>query len=514
MKTAEDLYLIGLHLSQYRHATRYPDAYWREALRRDRTDIRCNNALGTWYFQRGEFAEAEKHFRQAISSLTRLNANPYDGEPYYNLGLTLRLQGNLDEAYASFYKATWNYAWRAASFYAIAEIECTRKAWDLALEHASLSLRANTDHVNVRNLIVLILRQLNRAQEADQILRETLALDPLDFWSLELAEGSVNAGNQVRLDIAFDYLRAGFFEPAARVLKAGDCSAKDGSAPILLYTLANVYSRLGDEPAARDCFERAKNAEPQYCFPSRLEEMLVLEAAIAFDPLDARAHYYLGNFLYDRRRHHQAISHWERSVQLDNSFPTAWRNLGIGYFNIEHNGEKARSAFEHAFQAGPTDARILYERDQLWKRLGVAPGIRLAELERHLDLVTLRDDLSVELAALYNQIDQPDKAHHLLRNRRFQPWEGGEGLALAQHARAHLALGRGALTDGRPADAIRLFEGALASPANLGEAKHLLASQNDIYYWLGSSFSCAGRKINRQEPVGAKRRTPREISRR
>ena len=51
------------------------------------------------------------------------------------------------------------------------------------LAHAQLSLRANTDNGNVRNLIVLILQKLGRLEEATQMLRETRQLDPLDFWS-------------------------------------------------------------------------------------------------------------------------------------------------------------------------------------------------------------------------------------------------------------------------------------------------------------------------------------------
>jgi tetratricopeptide (TPR) repeat protein len=492
VKTIEELYLIGLHLAQYRHATRYPDAYWREALRRTPSDARCNNALGSWHLQRGEFMEAEKHFRAAITRLTHLNANPNDGEPYYNLGLTLRFLGDLDEAYDSFYKATWNYAWRAASFHAIAEIDCRRGAWDLALAHAQLSLRANADNCSVRNLIVLILQQLGRLEEASQMLSETRQLDPLDFWSLELAGVDLNVDNQLRLDIAFDYVRAGFFERATTVLKGAGDSAQDGSVPIVFYALAMIHWQLGDEKAARDWQRRARDANPRYCLPNRFEEMLLLEAAIAFDPSDARAHYYLGNLLYDRRRHREAITHWEHSTQLDKPLPTTWRNLGIGYFNVERNSDKAHSAFEEAFHAAPSDARVFYERDQLWKRLGAAVELRIAELERHLDLVALRDDLSVELAALYNQADQPEKAYELLRSRKFQPWEGGEGLALTQHTRAHLALGRRALVAGNTADAIRLFKGAMENPPNLGEARHLLASQNNVYYWLGCAWFLSG----------------------
>lgn len=55
-------------------------------------DARCNNALGLRALKRGEWGSAEAHFRAAIERLTLRNPNPLDGEPYYNLGLTLRFQ--------------------------------------------------------------------------------------------------------------------------------------------------------------------------------------------------------------------------------------------------------------------------------------------------------------------------------------------------------------------------------------------------------------------------------------
>ena len=36
------------------------------------------------------------------------------------------------------------------------------------------------------------------------------------------------------------------------------------------------------------------------------------------------------------------------------------------------------------------------------------------------------------------------------------------------------------------------FEHALASPENLGEARHLLANQSDIHFWLGEAHAAAG----------------------
>ena len=58
--------------------------------------------------------------------------------------------------------------------------------------------------------------------------------------------------------------------------------------------------------------------------------------------------------------------------------------------------------------------------------------------------------------------------------------------------RTHLALGRAALAQGDPAAAQAHFEQALHLPANLAEAKHLLANQSDLHYWLGVACEALG----------------------
>ena len=93
---------------------------------------------------------------------------------------------------------------------------------------------------------------------------------------------------------------------------------------------------------------------------------------------------------------------------------------------------------------------------------------------------------------MYNLTGQPEKALRLLTTRNFQPWEGGEGQALGQYVRTHLALGRAALKRGDPAEAQRLFSAALNPPQNLGEALHPLANQSDVHFWLGEACAAAG----------------------
>ena len=85
--TNEELYLTGLHIEQYRHATYDPDHYYLEGLKRDPGDSRIHNAYGCLLMRRGQFKEGEKHFRAAIRRLTWKHPNPYHREAYYNLGL-------------------------------------------------------------------------------------------------------------------------------------------------------------------------------------------------------------------------------------------------------------------------------------------------------------------------------------------------------------------------------------------------------------------------------------------
>jgi tetratricopeptide (TPR) repeat protein len=492
--TNEELYLTGLHLAQYRHATRRPEIYWEEAVRRDPGDSLSNNALGLWRLQRGEFALAEQHFRKAIERLTRLNPNPYDGAPYYNLGLALRFQGKDEQAYAAFYKAAWNAAWVASAYHALAEMDAKRADWTKAVDHLNRSLHANSENLNARNLKVMVLRKLRRDAEAVALLENTCRLDPLDIWSRFLRDGKVPADAQAALDLGLDLLRAGFYEEALDVLSQHDAS------PMPLYLRAHFLSRLGRADEAEKAYQKAAQADRDYCFPSRLEEQVVLEAAMAAHPGDARAPYYLGNFLYDKGRREEAIASWERAVYLEETNATAWRNLGIAYFNVLHDPQKSYAAFERAFAHASKDARILYERDQLWKRMGKSPEERLSELRQYPQLVQLRDDLSLEMATLLNQTGQADAALKLLTTRKFQPWEGGEGQVLAQYLRACLLMCKRALLQHTNLPKARFFfESALRPPQTLSEAKHLLANWSDVYYWAGVVCAEEGRHEEARE---------------
>lgn len=502
--STDRLYLIGRHLEQYRHATRDPEEYWLEAIRRDPGDSRCNNSLGVAALRRGEFEIAEKYFRRALDRLTERNPNPPDGEPSYHLGITLcyRLDGDsshtklFQEAYSALYKATWNLATAGAAYLALAEMDCLRSDWDRALGHIDCSLDLLPQNSTAKHLKFLILKKLKRPQVAMELLRSLIKEDPLDATARFLNRKKPKIDAQTRLDIAHVFAKGGFYQEAIELLEQHAPDANDarelGAFPLIGYTIGWLHAKKGDAAAAKASILTASQVPQTYCFPNRLEEISVLENAIRTLPENPWAYLHLGCLLYDRRRYEEAIRMWESCTRIDPDNAAGSRNLGIAYFNVLKNGRKSRSAYDRAFLADPSDARILYERDQLWKRLGVSPQKRLRELKKYRSLVAGRDDLTIEFSRLLNLTGDHAGALELITSRQFQPWEGGEGLALEQHVQTHLSLGKLAMARSSWEEALSIFKTALTVPKNLGEAKHLLANQADIYYFLGCAAESAG----------------------
>ena len=496
--SADELYLTGLHLEQYRHATRSAESYRREGLKRDKGDARINNAVGLVHLRAGEFALAEEHFARAVARLTARNPNPRDGEAHYNLGLSLHYQGKLAEAYDAFHKCVWNFAQRSAGYYALSSISAERGDFALALEQIGSSLQTDTDNLSTLALKAALLRHVDRSEVATAVIRQALILDPLCLRTraelflldrsgqslrpfLDALEGDVQTLLDVTFELAWSGLRAdAYFLVHACVEQA------QFAHPMLWYSLSWLALSLGDEGNARTYAREAQAASPDYCFPARIEEMIVLESAIQLDPSQARAHYYLGNLFYDKRRYEDGLRCWRKSIELDDTFSIPFRNLGIAEFNIHHDPEAASQMYARAFSLAPNDARVLYEWDQLRKRADLStPAERLRFLEAHLDLVAHRDDLTIEYITLLNQSAQWKLALEHLAARHFTPWEGGEGLVSAQYVHAHRALGLSALAEKTPEEALRHFEAARHYPHNLGEGKHLLTLERDLDYFSG-----------------------------
>jgi tetratricopeptide (TPR) repeat protein len=480
--TIEELFLIGLHLEQYRHPGIAPEIYWQEALRRDPLDSRTNLFMGKLHLSRGEFLQAEACFQKSIQRLTSRNFNPYDGEALYHLGLVLQLQGRLNEAYKAFYKATWNYAWQSAGFYGLAQIDLVRRDFRQALDHIERSLQANTQNAKARGLKAAILRHTDRPDAAEKVALESLALDPLDFWarnelSLSIPEkraarlaemnGLMRADPQTYLDIALDYAMAGLDGEANQLLEIA--AGFETLHPMVAYALSFLASRSDRADLAEIWQMRATQAKPDYCFPWRLEELLILQQILQAFPQDARASYYLGNLLYDKKRYTEAIALWQTTTRQEPGFSIPWRNLGLAAYNVSKNLDQALEYYARAVACNPADPRLLFEQDNLLQRKAIPPQERLARFLSKPDVVAKRDDLMMGLMMLYNCTGQPEKALEIAFQHTFHPWEGGEGMVAGQFTNACWLLGRRKLEAGDANSALADFTTGGNLHPNLGE---------------------------------------------
>ncbi|MBO9204108.1 MULTISPECIES: tetratricopeptide repeat protein [Niastella] len=508
----EQLFLTAQHLEQYRHATYSPVPYYEEALRRDAGDFRSNNALGAWYLRRGQIAKSEPYFRTAIATGTQRNPNPYDSEPYYNLGLSLQYQQRYKEAYEAFYKATWSSAWQSSAFFSLAQLDLLQGDPGNAVNHAQLSLDRNMGNCKAWALKAAAYNELQQRKRALQVCAEGLQRDAFNLslyveqykanealgdraaaqQALELLQHHARGYVHNYIEYALDYAASGLFEDAIQLLQHYVDNTREPVYPMVWYYLGWLHYVKNDQEKAVGFFTLGANADSQTCFPNRLEDIAVLQLASTLNPKDAKAPYYLANLWYDKRQYEEAIAQWELSAQRDDKFPTVFRNLGIAYFNKQQDHSKALACYEKAFALDTSDARVLMELDQMYKRLNKDVVTRLQLLEKHLSVVEQRDDLYLERASLYNFVGQYEKAYQLIMDRQFHPWEGGEGKVSAQYQFSLIEVAKKCLQAKDYEKAIWLLQQAQEFPHNLGEGKLYGAQENDIYYWLGMGYMGLG----------------------
>ena len=543
-KTNDQLYLTGLHLEQYRHATWSALDYYEEALRRDPNDVRCLNQTGLWYLRRGRFSKAESFLRRAVKIWQKRNPNPYDGEAIFNLALCLKLQGCCDaaigglrlntdpiedrktanqtftESYDLFWKSTWNKAWADAGYYEAACISTAQGRYEDALDELNRCLVFNHCNHQARALKAAVLRllqegrqqgglQMGTSQDLNErlaLIKESLQLDRFNYGILYeqyllthdddvLSEiVTMMHGNVYNYhELALDYARAGLWQEAAQILSIPAVAQQlRQQSPLTSYYLGWFQCCQGRSDKAVAYFQQAESASADYCFPNRLEDVVVLETAKKMNPQGARASYYLGCLYYAARQYDIAIENWECSARLDPQFPTVWRNLALGRFNKQGRRQEALEYMERAFHLNEDDERVLMELDQLYKRMHRPHDERLAFLEQYPQLIRRRDDLLLEEITLLNQLGRYEEAMQKLDTHQFHPWEGGEGKVPAQYQTCRVELAKKALKNHQADRAIDLLSQCLDYPQHLGEGKLYGAQENDFYYFLGLAYEQQG----------------------
>ncbi|MGE5608882.1 MAG: DUF5107 domain-containing protein [Bacillota bacterium] len=508
IKTNEELYLAGLRLEQFHSPALEPYPYYEEALRRDPGDYRANVALGILYCKRAMYEQAQEKLTAAVQRVTRNYTSPKDTEAFYYLGVAERALGNVSAATNAFQKAAWSPAWYAPSNYALAELACRGSDYPQALEFINRSLAANALNTRALALKTALLRKLGQKEQAQGCIAAIRDIDPLDHHAANeqyLARPDDKAGLEsvttlmrhevsAYLELAVDYGNAGLYDEAIDVLSRFARTAGDSTKvnPLIHYYLGYYWEQKADNQKALNHYKLAAQMPADYCFPFQLESIDVFQHAIACNPSDARAPYYLGNLIYDLQPQ-VAVRYWEQSRQLDATFATVHRNLGFAYARIERDNGKAIASLEKAIACDAKDPKFFAELDALYEAASTDPAKRLAMLEKNHDTVSQRDDALLREISLHILLGNYDRAIALLGDHHFRLWEGETGTHDI-YADAHMLRGQRFFQAKQYAEALKDFEAAGQYPDRFETAKPTRTSGKliQVSYFLGTVYEALG----------------------
>jgi tetratricopeptide (TPR) repeat protein len=397
----------------------------------------------------------------------------------------------------------------------MAELACRRENFSGGLDYVERSLDANGLNLRALTLKAAVLRHLGRKQEAVTV--SATAAEKTDPLDMRLMAERHFAGSKADDEQLFDVLRhfpntgletaveygsAGLWQDGIDFLTLMTtlCLRKDEVHPLAYYYLAYFADQIRDAKMAAEYRRLARQAVPAYAFPFQWEAIAALRAAMAADPQEARAPYYLGNLLYDWQPE-EATKLWETSTSLDASFPIVHRNLAVAWSHGKSTNDltQAISQLEQAVAAPQKFALHFTELDELYAAAGVSPEKRLALLEQNQAVVSMRDDALSREIGLKIFAGKYDQAIGLMSDRQFSVWEGGT-LEVADHwVQAHLLRGRQELAAGRVAQARADFESAKVIPDNLPSDQRRGGHSAEIAYWLGNCWEASGELTRAKE---------------
>jgi len=397
--------LLALERLQYNKAI----SHFTKVLDRDPTNGDAHYFLGVAYAESGRRLEAERHYYRILPSSGKFERRDY------MLGLLALGGGNIEEAGRLL----------------------------------SSAAAATPLDLSVRQAHAYILRKAGRSEAAREERNAILALDPTNaFAQAERrfageapgsdsrgADGADRAGAepslmdqacarhpQGYLELATEYIRLSAWEEAGAVLDHGlEVGRTDGRDPypLLLYYRAYVDARQGARDAAKRAVEEARRQTLELTiFPFRFEDVKVLECALEIEPADANAAALLGDLLYSRDRHGEAITTWRMAVAADPGNFFALRDLGMAML-IKGEKEEGLDLLTRASRARPDHMATTSLVASINARLGNAAAAREA-FQRALDADPESDALIERLASVEVQLGNDDKALELLTAHTFE----------------------------------------------------------------------------------------------
>ena len=472
-------------------------AEFEKALSKDAGCVEALLGLAHYKLVQAQAAEAASLAKRAM------DANHYDGRAHFALAVASLRLGNETEALDSARRAALDPAAAVPAHALIGKILIQQGNLAEAAEALSATGPWASDPVCRGRLAIALLR-LGRTNEARSIALGTIERSPLDVLARyvlarlnepgakNVFDRLMSRDSECSLELAFSLSELGMGKEALNLVEKTDVRRS----PMLWYTASYLRGKEGLLPMS-------SNPKPmESVFPSRLEEIPVLEHAVQSRPKDATARLLLGDLYFSLGQHAKARRLWQESVNIDSSNPVPLRSLGMAGWKLDGDLVEAERYLRQALSATPRDgivARDLASVIQTQLQAEAEPTEKKALRARARDVLLEvlpynmhRADIVETAARLHNQLDEPEKAAALLDGIRVTAWEGAQGLHDEFRA-AHLALGKRHFEAGRFAEAASEFRRSLEYPENLGIGCRDGTREADLYYWLGMALSRLGK---------------------
>ncbi len=437
--------------------------------------------LGQTLRQSGDLTGAIAAFEHALQIDPELQAG------YYGLGLALKQQS------AATRRPSPLPASPADDLYKRGQAAAARGDLDAAKEQLTQALRADENHAETHNLLGFILGQQGDLASALVHLQRAVALQP------ESSQARYNYGVALWYDGAKDKaiseLRESVrLDPAAGASHAflGNALRETGNVaaarlslqraiallPPLTATyidLGIVFLQAGDLDKALGQFEAGLNAPPSLPKPDWDNAVADLRRALAGNPGRAEVHNMLGLLLGRKGAGSNEVgAEFREAVRLRPDFAEAHNNLGLVLAQSDDD-EAAMAAFREAIRIRPDYADA---HANLGAALIPTDGEQaILELEKAVALEPASVKAQFNLATAYGASPSHDSAKEIELLRKV--------IAMSPaFARAHLALGKALLQDGKVPEAI----------SELQEAARLDPQSGEAHYQMGLALARAGRK--------------------
>ncbi|MEM2927356.1 MAG: DUF5107 domain-containing protein [Nitrososphaerota archaeon] len=468
-----------------------------------------NLSLGKILLQMGLYNDAEKYFRKVLE----IDENNTDAVFY--LGLSLRENEKLNESKEILWKLFNSQKYSSLASYLLGEIKINEKKYEEAEKLFKNSIKYNDSNIRALNGLAISLRKQGKCEDAIKVLEEILILDPLNCLSLyeiyknyslikekDKEEDALNEFKKIIertihncLETAIEYIRFGLIEEAIEILEFALKSKNEYKENPLIYSyLSYCYLNLGNKEEAKKYASLIEKCKLDYCFPNKLEEEKILKKIIESNIGNGKIYYCLGNLLFSKHRYDEALTLWEKAIELGLEYSVLHRNIGLALWKIKNNPYAALREYERAIELNKNDYRLYLEIFDICEILSLYEK-EVKILEKAPNSVLKNGNVLAKLALAYFNIGNIEKSLEILMKNNFPSREFKviDFSIWDLYHDACIELGLNKFKESKNEEALEYFKKAMEYPHNLGIGAPYRKLNADALYYMGIVYE----KINK-----------------